>query len=142
MLPGKRRHPRPVYGDGEIVTEDQTDRLSLRYDSNGLIAAIAQDVGSREILMLAWMNESALMKTLETGEAHYWSRSRQALWHKGATSGATQTVHEIRVDCDQDAVILMVTQKGGGACHTGKSSCFYRTVDPETPSRLIFLRQS
>lgn len=79
--------------------------------------------------MLAWMNAEAFEKTRATGEAHYWSRSRAALWHKGATSGNVQRVKEIRIDCDQDAVILMVEQTGAGACHTGRKSCFYRVVD-------------
>ena len=110
-------------------TQDETTDLNLKFDANGLIAAVAQDFETKEILMLAWMNQDALNKTLETGEAHYWSRSRQELWHKGATSGATQRVHEIRIDCDQDAVILLIDQKGGGACHTGRKSCFYRRIE-------------
>lgn len=101
--------------------------LSPNYDAHGLIAAIAQDFVSKEILMLAWMNQEAFDKTLQTGEAHYWSRSRQEIWHKGATSGAIQRVREIRIDCDQDAVILLVEQSGK-ACHTGRSTCFYRKV--------------
>lgn len=122
--------------------KEDTDIFTPRYDDNGLIAAVVQDRESREVLMLAWMNAAALSKTLETGEAYYWSRSRKELWHKGATSGAVQIVHEIRVDCDQDAIILMVTQKGSGACHTGRPSCFYRAVDPDAPAQLVFLRQS
>ena len=110
---------------------DETTDFKPKFDQNGLIAAIAQDAETKEILMMAWMNEEALSKTLETGEAHYWSRSRQELWHKGGTSGATQTVKEIRIDCDQDAVILFVDQKGSGACHTGRRSCFYRTLEKE-----------
>lgn len=110
--------------------------LSPRYDANGLIAAIAQDIETKEILMLAWMNEEALQKTIGTGEAHYWSRSRQELWHKGATSGNIQHVSEIRIDCDQDAVILLVEQTGGAACHTGRKSCFYRVVDQENPAKI------
>lgn len=108
---------------------DKTITLSPNFGENGLIAAIAQDAATKEILMLAWMNEEALKKSIETGEAHYWSRSRQTLWHKGATSGATQKIHEIRIDCDQDAVILMVEQQGEGACHTRRRSCFYRKID-------------
>ena len=107
---------------------DETDKLSPNFGKDGLIAAIAQDAATKDILMLAWMNEEAFNKTLETGEAYYWSRSRGELWHKGATSGAVQTVHEIRIDCDQDAVILSVTQNGKGACHTGRASCFYRRI--------------
>lgn len=122
---------------------DETDILSPNYDNDGLIAAIAQDVKSKDILMLAWMNEEALNKTIETGEAHYWSRSRRALWHKGATSGNVQKVHEIRIDCDQDAVLLLVEQTGEGACHTGRPGCFYRRVEKEAGgqrSKLVFFR--
>lgn len=93
---------------------------------NGLIAAVAQDADSGEVLMLAWMNREAWEKTLETGEAHYYSRSRQSLWHKGGTSGHTQKVHSLRLDCDGDAVVLRITQIGGAACHKGYRSCFYR----------------
>lgn len=108
---------------------DKTTSFTPKFDSNGLMAAIAQDFETHEVLMLAWMNEEALNKTLETGEAHYWSRSRQQLWHKGATSGAVQHIKEIRIDCDQDALILFIDQKGSGACHTGAKSCFYRRVE-------------
>jgi phosphoribosyl-AMP cyclohydrolase len=107
---------------------DETDKLSPNYDKDGLIAAIAQDALTKEILMLAWMNAEAFEKTRSSGEAHYWSRSRGQLWHKGATSGNVQRVREIRVDCDQDAVVLLVEQAGTGACHTGRKSCFYRVV--------------
>jgi len=119
---------------------DETTTLSPKFDQNGLIAAIAQDVQNREILMIAWMNEEALQKTLETGEAHYWSRSRGELWRKGATSGNIQTVHEIRIDCDQDAVLLLVDQNGG-ACHTGRPTCFYRSIrrDENGGLRLQFI---
>ena len=104
--------------------------LAPRFDANGLVAAIAQHADSGEILMLAWMNAEALKLTLDTGEAHYFSRSRNALWKKGETSGQIQTVVEMRVDCDQDAVLLKVTVGGdGGACHVGFRSCFYRVVE-------------
>jgi len=104
--------------------------LAPRFDRDGFIAAIATDARTGEVLMLAWMNAEALRLTLETGEAHYFSRSRQALWKKGETSGQIQTVRELRVDCDQDAVLLKVAVGGdGGACHTGRRSCFYRTVE-------------
>lgn len=116
---------------------DETIILSPNFNEVGLIAAIAQDVDSKEILMLAWMNREALDKTIETGEAHYWSRSRGELWHKGATSGAVQKVHEIRIDCDQDAVILLVTQTGSGACHTGRASCFYRRIVTEHGGQVL-----
>jgi phosphoribosyl-AMP cyclohydrolase len=105
-------------------------QLAPRFDANGLIAAVATHAGTGEVLMLAWMNAEALGRTLETGEAHYFSRSRQELWHKGATSGQVQKVAEVRVDCDQDAVWLKVLPQGdGGACHTGARSCFYRAVE-------------
>lgn len=107
---------------------DETTTLEIKFDANGLIAAIAQDHETNEVLMLAWMNRDAFEKTLETGQAHYWSRSRQELWHKGATSGSIQHVHDIRIDCDQDAVVLKINQTNTGACHTGRKSCFYRSV--------------
>ena len=104
--------------------------LAPRFNSDGLIAAVATDAGSGEVLMLAWMNAQALRLTLETGEAHYYSRSRAALWKKGESSGQVQAVREIRVDCDQDAVWLKVIPGGdGGACHVGFRSCFYRVVE-------------
>ena len=115
----------------KMTKADETTTLELKFDQNGLIAAIAQDAQSKEILMLAWMNKEAFDKTLQTGEGHYWSRSRQELWHKGATSGAVQTVKEITIDCDQDAVILLVDPKGSGACHTGRRTCFYRNVNKD-----------
>lgn len=111
--------------------QDETTELRPKFNQDGLIAAIAQDADSGDILMLAWMNAEALTATLDTGRATYWSRSRQALWVKGESSGHVQDVVEILVDCDQDAVLLKVRQTGG-ACHTGRLSCFYRQVDPET----------
>lgn len=109
---------------------EQGEVLSPRFDANGLIAALATHAHTGEVLMLAWMNAEALAKTIETGEAHYFSRSRNELWHKGATSGQVQRVQEIRVDCDQDAVWMKVLPQGdGGACHTGAVSCFYRVVE-------------
>ncbi|MEO0398389.1 MAG: phosphoribosyl-AMP cyclohydrolase [Pseudomonadota bacterium] len=111
--------------DGEPI--DETAKFAPQYNSDGLIAAVATDADTGRLLMLAWMNEDALARTLETGEAHYWSRSRAELWHKGATSGHIQTVKEVRIDCDQDAIELVVSQ-AGGACHTGRQSCFYRVV--------------
>jgi phosphoribosyl-AMP cyclohydrolase len=118
---------------------EETNKLSPNYNADGLIAAVAQDASTKEILMVAWMNEEALTKTLETGEAHYWSRSRSELWHKGATSGAVQTVRSIMIDCDQDAVVMMVEQAGGGACHTGRATCFYRKIenDPATGGKTL-----
>jgi phosphoribosyl-AMP cyclohydrolase len=104
--------------------------LAPRFNAEGLIAAVATDARSGEVLMLAWMNAEALARTLETGEAHYFSRSRGMLWKKGETSGQVQAIQEIRVDCDQDAVWLKVVPGGdGGACHVGFRSCFYRVVE-------------
>jgi len=104
--------------------------LAPRFNAEGLIAAVATDARSGEVLMLAWMDAEALARTLETGEAHYFSRSRGVLWKKGETSGQVQAVQEIRVDCDQDAVWLKVIPGGdGGACHVGFRSCFYRVVE-------------
>ena len=100
----------------------------VRWNADGLVAAIAQDAASGRVLTLAWMNREALARTAETREAHYWSRSRRKLWRKGEESGHTQRVVELRVDCDQDAVWLKVEQKGPGACHTGRASCFYRAI--------------
>jgi phosphoribosyl-AMP cyclohydrolase len=112
------------------AAQDETRELRPKFDADGLVAAIAQDAESGEVLMLAWMNAEALRLTLETGRATYWSRSRAALWVKGETSGHTQAVVEVRVDCDQDAVLLKVRQTGG-ACHTGRESCFYRIADAD-----------
>jgi phosphoribosyl-AMP cyclohydrolase len=104
--------------------------LAPRFDANGLIAAVTTHAETGEVLMLAWMNSDALRLTLDTGEAHYFSRSRNSLWKKGETSGQVQTVVEVRVDCDQDAVLLKVLPQGdGGACHVGFRSCFYRVVE-------------
>lgn len=111
---------------------DETLLFSPKFDRDGLIPAMAIDAKTNEPLMLAYMNEESLKMTLKLGEAVYYSRSRQELWHKGATSGHTQKIHEIRTDCDQDAIILKVEQRGAGACHTGRQSCFYRRVNPES----------
>ena len=118
--------------------QDETKELRPKFDADGLIAAIAQDVETGEVLMLAWMNADALDQTIRTGRATYWSRSRQALWVKGETSGHTQEIADILVDCDQDAVLLKVRQRGG-ACHTGRESCFYRQVD-SSGATLSFIR--
>ncbi|WP_297697073.1 phosphoribosyl-AMP cyclohydrolase [Phenylobacterium sp.] len=108
------------------------ETLAPRFDVDGLIAAIATHADTGEVLMLAWMNAEALAKTLATGEAHYFSRSRNELWRKGATSGQIQLVAEARIDCDQDAVWLKVRPQGdGGACHTGARSCFYRLIEED-----------
>jgi phosphoribosyl-AMP cyclohydrolase len=111
---------------------EQGEVLTPRFDVNGLIAAVTTHAITGEVLMLAWMNAEALEKTLTTGEAHYFSRSRNELWHKGATSGQVQIVDEIRIDCDQDAVLLRVRPQGdGGACHVGARTCFFRSVTPD-----------
>ena len=115
------------------ASQDELERgqvLAPRFDANGLIAAVTTHADTGEVLMFAWMNAEALKLTLDTGWAHYFSRSRQALWKKGETSGQLQQLVEARVDCDQDAVLLKVRPQGdGGACHVGFRSCFYRAVE-------------
>ena len=114
-----------------MTAADETLDFLPKFDANGLITAIAQDVHTREILMVAFMNETSLRLTIETGEAVYWSRSRGQLWKKGETSGHIQKIHEILVDCDQDALVLKIEQVGNAACHTGRKSCFYRSLDKD-----------
>jgi len=120
---------------------DLEDGLTLtpKFDANGLIPVVAQDAASGEILMLAYMNAEALHRTITTGEAWYWSRSRAAFWRKGETSGHTQRVVALMTDCDQDAIVLKVEQTGP-ACHTGRRSCFYRqlTSGPDGAMTLAF----
>jgi phosphoribosyl-ATP pyrophosphohydrolase/phosphoribosyl-AMP cyclohydrolase len=106
---------------------------SIRYDEKGLVPAIVQDYLDGTILMMAWMNRESLEKTLESGETCFWSRSRQELWHKGATSGHTQKVQSIRYDCDSDAILVTVEQIGDIACHTGERSCFHQIDGKVTP---------
>lgn len=107
----------------------QTDWLDrIKWDQNGLIPAIAQEVGSNQILMVAWMNRESLTRTVACGQAVYWSRSRNKLWHKGEESGHFQKVHQIRLDCDDDVLLLQVEQVGGMACHTGRHSCFFNEL--------------
>lgn len=101
----------------------------VKWDENGLVPAIAQETGSGRVLNLAWMNREALAKTAETGEAHYWSRSRQKLWHKGEQSSHVQRVKSVSLDCDDDVILLEVEQRGGIACHTGRHSCFFRKLE-------------
>jgi phosphoribosyl-AMP cyclohydrolase len=105
--------------------------ISLNFNKtpDGLLPAIVQDHHSGEVLMLAYVNKEAWEKTLETGKAHYWSRSRNKLWLKGETSGHVQNIHQILVDCDDDTVVYKVEQLGGAACHTGHRTCFYRRID-------------
>lgn len=101
----------------------------VTWSADGLVTAIAQDAASGRVLMVAWMDREALKRTVESGEAVYWSRSRKRLWHKGEESGHVQRVKEIRLDCDGDAVLLQVEQQGGIACHTGRESCFYSKLE-------------
>jgi len=103
----------------------------VKWDSRGLVPVIAQEEGSGQVLMLAWMNREALRRTAEEGVAVYWSRSRKRLWRKGETSGNRQIVKEIRLDCDGDTVLLKVTQEGGVACHTGRHHCFFRRLNED-----------
>ncbi|OSZ72741.1 phosphoribosyl-AMP cyclohydrolase [Sphingomonas sp. IBVSS1] len=114
---------------------DESLEFQPRWGADGLLTAVAVDAQSGAVLMVAHMNPDALAATLATGEAHYWSRSRRELWHKGATSGAIQRVVEIRVDCDQDCLLLLV-EPAGPACHTGRGNCFYRRLDA---GRLVML---
>lgn len=128
----------------EKFTKEQLDSgtfFAPRFDESGLIIAIAVDADDQQVLMLAYMNEQSLALTLETGIAHYWSRSRNSLWKKGETSGSMQEVIEIQTDCDQDAILLKVrTQASGANCHTGRKSCFYRKVlvDEDGSTALVF----
>ena len=101
--------------------------VELKFDDRGLITAVVQDLMTRQVLMVAYMNDEALRLTQQTGETHFWSRSRHMLWHKGSTSGNVQRVKEIRYDCDGDALLVLV-EPAGPACHTGEMSCFYRTI--------------
>ncbi|RMX08244.1 phosphoribosyl-AMP cyclohydrolase [Corticibacter populi] len=110
---------------------EEGQQFAPKFDAHGLIACVTTDATSGEVLMLGYMNRDALKKTIQTGEAHYWSRSRQVLWHKGATSGLVQKIREIRVDDDQDAIWLRVDIDGGASCHVGYRSCFYRIVPHE-----------
>ncbi len=107
------------------MTETLPDLSTVRFNADGLIPAIAQDVHTGDVLMLAWMNRDALEETLRSGTAVYWSRSRQALWRKGESSGHVQKVHALYLDCDADTVLMKVEQVGGIACHTGRRNCFF-----------------
>ncbi|MDA8173013.1 MAG: phosphoribosyl-AMP cyclohydrolase [Nitrospiraceae bacterium] len=101
----------------------------LKYNEQGLIPAIVQEASTGEVLMMAWMNEESLRRTIDTGFTHFWSRSRKKLWKKGETSGCLQTVKEVCYDCDADALLVKVSQAGAGACHTGERTCFYRKIE-------------
>jgi len=104
---------------------------AIKWDQNGLVPAIAQEAGSGQVLMVAWMNREALAETARTGKAVYWSRSRQKLWRKGEESGHEQRVQDIRLDCDNDVILLRVEQQGGIACHTGRHHCFFQQLQGE-----------
>jgi phosphoribosyl-AMP cyclohydrolase len=123
-----------VRGSTEEIEEGTA--LAPKFDGDGLLAAISQDAETGEILMVAWMDRAALAATIESGEAHFYSRSRARMWRKGESSGHVQKVREIRLDCDQDAVLLRVQQVGPGACHVGHTSCFFRRViaGPDGPT--------
>ena len=109
------------------------DPATLQYDAQGLVVAIVQDVESHEVVMVGYMNQNTLRRSLEVGQAVFWSRSRQEVWHKGATSGDYVRVLDVRTDCDSDVVLLLVEPLGGGVCHTGARSCFRLPSSPGTP---------
>jgi phosphoribosyl-AMP cyclohydrolase len=118
---------------------EETTRFAPRFGPDGLIPAIVADAETAQVLMLAWMNAEALARTMESGEAHFWSRSRGRLWRKGETSGEILTVVELLTDCDQDTLLIRARPAGrGAACHTGRRSCFYRAVEPGSPGTLSF----
>ena len=111
------------------VVDEQLERI--RFDERGLVPAIVQDATTREVLMMAWMNAETLRLTLQEGRTVFWSRSRQEVWRKGETSGEVQLVRSAHYDCDGDTLLFLVDQQGGGACHTGNRSCFFRAFGPE-----------
>ena len=130
----------PFDAPGTTSEIEEGTSFQPRFDANGLIACIAVDAHDGRVLMLAHMNAESLARTLTTGEVWYWSRSRSELWHKGATSGQIQTLVEMRVDCDQDALLLRVRVGGdGGCCHTGRRDCFYRGVAYDAESGAVTL---
>jgi len=148
VSPGASPEPASDPLFGPRVTVEQVEEgveLAPKFDGQGLIPCVTTDFASGEVLMVAVMNREALAKTIATGEAHYWSRSRQTLWHKGATSGLVQRVVEMRIDDDQDCVWLRVQIPGGASCHVGYRSCFYRKVpvgaERAAGTRLEFLEQ-
>ncbi|MCC3244228.1 phosphoribosyl-AMP cyclohydrolase [Methylocystis sp. WRRC1] len=128
-----------AHSDEQALEEGSS--FAPKFDANGLIVCVTVEAATREVLMVAYMNQLALDKTIETGVAHYWSRSRQSLWRKGDTSGQVQKVVSLSVDCDQDALLLAVEPGGDGkACHTGRKSCFYRTLETEDGARRLVFR--
>ena len=127
--------------------QDREEGLAFqpKFDASGLLTCVATDAATGDVLMVAHMNDEALRKTIASGEAWYYSRSRKALWRKGEESGHTQRVVEMRVDCDQDAIWIRVEQTGPGACHTGRKSCFYRSVrlkEPASPATVLDFRDA
>lgn len=114
------------------------DIPELKYDKHGLIPVIIQDAENNEVLMMAYMNSASLQKTLETGHTHFWSRSRQKYWMKGESSGHVQEVKQVLFDCDRDTVLIKVSQKGPGACHTGHRSCFYTDISGNEIAEKVF----
>lgn len=112
--------------------------LNINFDKNGLVPVIAQDFNSKEVLMLAYANSDAVKRTLETGYAHYYSRSREKIWKKGEESGNVQEIVRVLVDCDEDTLLYQVRQLGKGACHTGYERCFYRTIEGEVVAKKMF----
>lgn len=128
--------PSNIFGQRKSVEQvEEGEELAPKFDANGLIPAVTTDYASGELLMHAYMNAEALTRTIETGEAHYFSRSRQAIWHKGATSGLVQKVVELLIDDDQDCVWLRVDVSGGASCHVGYRSCFYRKITSPDDAR-------
>ena len=128
----------PFDPPGSVTEVEEGAAFTPRFDRDGLVACIAVDARDGRVLMLAHMNAESLRRTLETGEAWYWSRSRRELWHKGATSGQIQRVVEMRTDCDQDALLITVEVGGdGGCCHTGRRACFYRSVALDPDGRAV-----
>jgi phosphoribosyl-AMP cyclohydrolase len=128
----------PFAPPGPAAEAEEGRALAPKFDADGLVTCVATDAQTGDVLMVAHMNAAALARTIETGEAWYFSRSRQTLWRKGETSGHVQRVVEMRIDCDQDAVWIKVEQ-AGGACHTGRRSCFYRVVPRGTPAGAVRL---
>jgi phosphoribosyl-AMP cyclohydrolase len=130
----------PPIGTSSKAELEEGSTFNPRFDGHGLITCVTVDAADGTVLMVAHMNAEALRLTLETGIAHYWSRSRQTLWRKGDTSGQTQAVVEVRTDCDQDALVMRVRPAGdGGACHTGRRSCFYRIVRSDSAGTALVI---
>ncbi len=125
-----------------VTSSDESSQFLPRFNESGLITCVTMDSTTQDILMVAYMNEEALQETLRTGRAVYYSRSRKALWRKGEKSGNWQEVQEVRVDCDQDCLQLLVKQTGGAACHTGRHSCFYRRIKSGQSTELEFIDQN